>query len=66
MKFLLDQDVFIATARFLGGLGHDAVRTAELGLAASTDEAVLAEAQKLERIFITRDRDFGAWFFCDH
>lgn len=33
MKFLLDQDVYAATARFLGELGHDVVPVSEIGLA---------------------------------
>jgi len=32
MKFLLDQDVYTATARFLSGLGHDVVPVAQIGL----------------------------------
>lgn len=33
MKFLLDQDVYATTARFLRGLGHDVVPVALMGLA---------------------------------
>jgi len=38
MKFLLDQDVYALTTRFLRGLGHDVVTAAELGLARASDE----------------------------
>jgi hypothetical protein len=31
MKFLLDQDVYAATARFLSELGHDVVPVAQKG-----------------------------------
>ncbi len=36
MRFLLDQDVFAATARILRGLGHDVVSVAEIGLSQAT------------------------------
>ena len=35
MGFLLDQDVYALTARFLRELGHDIVTAAELGLIAT-------------------------------
>ncbi len=63
MRFLLDQDVYAATARFLERLGHDVVRAAQIGLSQATDERVLAVAQEQGRIFVTRDRDFGALVF---
>jgi predicted nuclease of predicted toxin-antitoxin system len=63
MKFLLDQDVYAATARFLQGLGHDVVPVAQLGLAQAADEELLAVAQSQNRIFVTRDRDYGHLVF---
>jgi predicted nuclease of predicted toxin-antitoxin system len=60
VKFLLDQDVYGATARFLAGLGHDTVQVAQIGLSQASDERLLAVAQEQGRILITRDRDFGA------
>jgi len=33
MNFLLDQDVYAATQRFLSSLGHDALPVAQIGLA---------------------------------
>ena len=63
MKFLLDQDVYASTARYLSGLGHDVVRVAQLGLAQASDEQLLAEAQNQGRILVTRDRDFGSLVF---
>jgi len=29
MRFLLDQDVYAVTARFLAGLGHDVIQVAQ-------------------------------------
>ncbi len=63
MKLLLDQDVYELTARFLIGLNHDVVRVAELGMAQATDEENLNKAIELNRIFVTRDRDYGNLVF---
>ena len=63
MKFLLDQDVFAATARFLSSLGHDVVSASSIGLAQASDETLLRMAHELGRILVTRDRDFGNLVF---
>ena len=44
MKFLLDQDVYATTLRFLSGLGHDVIPVAQIGLARATDEDLLKTA----------------------
>lgn len=41
MKFLLDQDVYSITGRFLKGLGHDVVLAAQVGLAEAEDGELL-------------------------
>lgn len=63
MKFLADQDVYAVTLAFLRGLGHDVVPAAQLGLAQADDADLLHVAHNQERIFVTRDRDFGALVF---
>ncbi len=63
MRFLLDQDVYAGTARFLGNLGHDVVPVAQIGLSRADDEDLLKTAKEQDRIFITRDRDFGNLVF---
>jgi predicted nuclease of predicted toxin-antitoxin system len=63
MKFLLDQDVYAATVRFLGELGHDVVPVAKIGLAQASDTDLLKTARAQSRIFVTRDRDFGGLVF---
>lgn len=63
MKFLLDQDVFALTRRYLESLGHDIVTAAQLGLSRAKDSDLLKEAEVQNRIFVTRDRDFGALVF---
>ncbi len=63
MRLLLDQDVYEATTRFLIGSGHDVVRLAQLGMAQAADEENLQKAQELNRILVTRDRDYGNLVF---
>ena len=63
MKFLLDQDVYMSTARFLQGSGHDVIRVAQLGLARAADEELLHAAHAQQRIMVTRDRDYGNLLF---
>ena len=45
MKFLLNQDVYANTLRYLSGLGHDVIPVAQIGLAQATDEELLKTAQ---------------------
>lgn len=63
MKFLADQDVYAITIGFLRGLGHDIVSASQLGLAQADDADLLRIAHEQSRIFVTRDRDFGAIVF---
>ncbi|MGC9332619.1 MAG: DUF5615 family PIN-like protein [Anaerolineae bacterium] len=63
MKFLLDQDVYAATARFLLDLGHDVVLVASIGLSRAQDQEILRVAQEQNRVLVTRDRDFGNLVF---
>ncbi len=63
MRFLVDQDVYGLTVRFLIDLGHDVVPVARLGLAQAEDAELLRLARQQSRIFLTRDRDFGALVF---
>ncbi len=63
MRFLLDQDVYAVTAKFLADAGHDVVLVAQLGLAQASDEEILRTAQEQNRILVTRDRDYGNLVF---
>jgi predicted nuclease of predicted toxin-antitoxin system len=63
VRFLLDQDVYATTARFLSGLGHDSIRVSQIGLAQADDEDLLRAAQDQGLLFVTRDRDFGGLVF---
>ncbi len=63
MRLLLDQDVYETMARFLINLQYDVVRVAELGMAQASDEENLKKALELNRVFVTRDRDYGNLVF---
>lgn len=63
MRFLLDQDVYASTARFLRESGHDVVSAAQIGCSQAADSELLSIAQEQGRIFVTRDRDFGGLVF---
>ncbi|HKP51449.1 MAG TPA: DUF5615 family PIN-like protein [Chloroflexia bacterium] len=63
MKFLLDQDVYGSTARFLLGLGHDVVPVSQIGYSEAEDIDLLLLAQQQGRILVTRDRDYGGLVF---
>jgi len=66
MKFLLDQDVYAATALFLMELGHDVVPVAKIGLSRASDSDLLQTANEQDRIFISRDKDFGYLVFIQY
>jgi predicted nuclease of predicted toxin-antitoxin system len=63
VRFLLDQDVYAVTARFLTESGHDVLIVAEIGLSQASDEEILRTAQDRSRILVTRDRDYGNLVF---
>ncbi|HEX9387585.1 MAG TPA: DUF5615 family PIN-like protein [Anaerolineales bacterium] len=66
MKFLLDQDVYALTKNFLREQGYDVVTASELGLSRALDSELLKTAGEQERIFVTRDRDYGNLVFLHH
>jgi predicted nuclease of predicted toxin-antitoxin system len=66
MKFLLDQDVYALTKDFLREQGYDVVTASELGLSRALDSELLNTASEQERIFVTRDRDYGNLVFVHH
>jgi predicted nuclease of predicted toxin-antitoxin system len=59
----MDQDVYAVTTAFLRAAGHDAVTAYELGLSQADDSELLRIAREQDRIFVTRDRDFGSLVF---
>ena len=65
MKFLIDQDVYAITVRFLRNLGHDVITAGEIGLSRASDSDLLRKAEEQDRILITRDRDYGGLVFVE-
>jgi predicted nuclease of predicted toxin-antitoxin system len=63
MHFLIDQDVYFSTITLLREWGNDVVTAKELNMARAKDVELLLKAKELNRIFITRDKDFGALVF---
>lgn len=63
MKFLLDQDLYQATIRWLIKHGHDVITAKDLNLQRAPDRKLLEKAVELERLFMTRDKDFGTLVF---
>lgn len=63
MKLILDQDVYYKTYRLLIDNGYDAITAKSLGLEKATDVQILESAERLSRILITRDKDFGSLVF---
>lgn len=62
VRFFLDENIPTETARMLESLGHD-VRTVRVeGLASAADEEVLARGERLGRVLVTLDLDFGRLF----
>ena len=66
MRFLLDQDVYGSTARFLIGLGHDVVSVSQIGYSQAEDIYLLLLAHEHRRIMVTRDRDYGGLIFINN
>ncbi|MCK4579789.1 MAG: DUF5615 family PIN-like protein [Dehalococcoidia bacterium] len=63
MRFLADQDIYYVTIKWLRREGHDVVTAKDLGMQRAADEDLLKKAREMDRLFITRDKDFGALVF---
>lgn len=62
MRFLLDENFPVLSARDLAASGHEIFLVAEQ-CPGATDEEVLALAVKLNSVLVTFDRDFGRLIF---
>jgi predicted nuclease of predicted toxin-antitoxin system len=65
MRFLLDQDVYTATHRFLQAAGHEVTTAAEAGLSRARDAELLRQAHETGSLLVTRDRDYGRLVFLE-
>ena len=65
MCFLTDQDVYQITTRKLIEWGHDVITAKMLGTQRASDRDLLSKANETERLFLTRDKDFGALVFLE-
>ncbi len=63
MRFLADQDIYRLTIEFLIKEQHDVIPVKNLGLERAPDILLLRKAKAMERIFVTRDKDFGSLVF---
>jgi predicted nuclease of predicted toxin-antitoxin system len=63
MRFLVDHDVYAVTIEWLRQQGHDVVTAKDLCMQQAADEELLAKAKELDRLFLSRDKDFGALVF---
>lgn len=63
MQLLIDQDVYQVTIEWLREAGHDVITAKELGMQRAPDEELLRKAREMDRLFLTRDKGFGALVF---
>ena len=62
MKFLADESLEARLVEFLREQGHDVLLVAEMAPGIS-DAAVLAQANREQRVLLTNDKDFGELTF---
>lgn len=65
MHFPADQDVYHVTVQWLREAGHDVVTASDLGMERATDRELLHRSQQMERLLITRDKDFGTLVYLE-
>jgi predicted nuclease of predicted toxin-antitoxin system len=58
VKFLVDNQLPTALARWLAGHGHDAVHVLDRAQAHADDRQLWADADAEERIVVSKDEDF--------
>jgi len=59
VKFLVDNQLPAALAKFLASHGQEAIHVLEVGLDAAKDEEVWNHAAKNSIVLITKDEDFS-------
>ena len=59
LKFLLDADMPISSAKVIRSFGYDVVDVRDIGMRAATDQEIIHYALQNKRIIVTKDTDFG-------
>jgi predicted nuclease of predicted toxin-antitoxin system len=59
VRFLVDENLSPLLADLLCVAGHDARHVRNLGMRGATDQAVMARAEKEQRVVVSADTDFG-------
>jgi predicted nuclease of predicted toxin-antitoxin system len=58
-KFLVDENIPSAVARFLRDRGFELKEAAEAGLTGAPDDVIMALARKEQRVLLTFDKHFA-------
>ena len=58
MKFLVDQQLPLALARFIASQGHSAEHVGDLGLKEADDAVIWRQAGARELVIVSKDEDF--------
>jgi len=59
LKFLLDADMPISSAKVIRSFGYDVEDVRDIGMRAATDQEIIHYALQNKRIIVTKDTDFG-------
>lgn len=60
MRFLVDEQLPIGLARWIGEQGHISEHVTEVGLSGASDAAIARHAVDVDAIIVTKDEDFIA------
>jgi len=59
LKFLLDADMPLSSAKVIRSFGYDVEDVRDIGMRAATDQEIIHYALQNKRIIVTKDTDFG-------